>query len=341
MVDDDIEHHTEIRRTGQRLPVWAGVLALVLVCGAILAWPGGDDDPAPRAAATTTPASSARTSAPLGDLPVVHLVAETDRGPRPATTRDGPEPTMTSAGSRFEVMQAGPVVTDGRIVLLADGGLFVGRPRAWFDRVGLPHPVAGLLISNEPGHVWVVVPGNQLALIDLDGIDPPVRLPLDADRVLGPASFGVVTVSPDGAVSWRRPSFDPAPVAVPSGRRAVDAGGDVVLVEGSQPGRGVRQLEARSVVDGSLLQRFAVSGAQRTAVLATDGSAAALPQSAGWIVRDVATGDQLGALPGAFGDPVWIGGGRFAVLVDGGVAVSDGSQLAPPWAVWALAEQSP
>ena len=168
-----------------------------------------------------------------------------------------------------------------------------------------------------------------------------MRIPLDGDRVLGPATFGVVTVGSDGAVAWRRPSFDPSPVPLPSGRTAVDAGGEVVLVErslGDEVGQG---FELLAVTDGAVVQDFLVGPSDRAAALAPDGSVVALPSGFGWTVRDVSSRAELGSLPRAPGIPVWIGDGRFAVLVDGAVVVSDGRQLSPPWRVRDLAERSP
>lgn len=335
MPGDAMHQHSEIHRT-RGAAVWLGALAVVAMVG-FLVW-AGQDGGSPDTAPPTT--SSSTTSTLPRRLPVLPVVADTDAGPRPATTADAPDASADSAG--FETIQATPIATDGRIALLVDGGnLLVGRPRGAFEPVDLDVPSSGLVASNEAGHVWVVTPGDDLALIALDGSDPPVRIPLDGDRVLGPAPFGVVTVRADGAVSWRRPSFDPVVLAGPPGAVAVDAGGDAVLYEEPRAPGGGRAFTIRSVVVGVTVQAFGPSDAERAAVLATDGSMVALPHAAGWIVHDVASGEQRGSLPRATGEPVWVGGSRFAVLVDGVVSLSDGATLAPPWRLRALAEQSP
>jgi hypothetical protein len=338
MAAEDIEHETEIHRTRSGVPALLAVAVLALLVGIAL---GLSADDAPEEAPTpTTSTTSTPPQTPPARLAVVHLIAHTEDGPRPATTADAPG--TVGGGDTFEAIQATPVVTDGRVVALVDGGTVVaGRPGGTFRAVGPETPTSMLVASNEPGHVWAVTPEDDMRLVDLDGLETLVRIPLGGDRVLGPASFGVVTRSPDGVVSWRRPSFDPTPIGIPSDRVALDAGGDVILVEVPDGPGDVRRLEAWSVVTGRLVRGYAVSGDQRAAVLATDGSTVAVPQAVGWIVRDTATGEQRGTLPASFSDPVWIGGGRFAVQVDGGAAVSDGSALAPRWRIWALAEQSP
>lgn len=345
MSGTDLEHRTEIRRANRTTPIWVALAllgaALVLVLGGRDG--SGDDDAIdPPTSVPATPTSETLTTTQPAALPVVHVVADTGQGPRPATTVEGPDPSAVSAAVDFEALQAPPIVTDGHIVVLVDGGtVLAGRPGTGFEPVEVGGPAAALVASNEPAHVWVRTPDDELALIGLDGSEAPVRIPLEGDRVLGPASFGVVTVGQDGTISWRRPSFDPTPVGIGGEHVAVDAGGDVVLVEGPEAPGGGRRFEVWSVVDGSFLRMFGADGGGRPAVLATDGSTVALPNDAGWSVLDIATGDRLGLLPTAPGEPVWIGDARFAVLVDGAVVVSDGSQLAPRWRLRALAEQSP
>ena len=335
MPGDAMHQHSEVRRT-RGAGAWLGVLAVVALV-VLLAWTGREDGEPDAAPSTTSPSTASTLPRRLPSLPVV---ADTDAGPRPATTADAPDPG--AASSAFEAIQATPVATDGRIVLLVDGGdLLVGRPRGGFEALDLGAPSSALVASNEPGHVWVVAPGDELALIALDGSDPPVRIPLGGERVLGPAPFGVVTVAADGAVSWRRPSFDPVVLASTPGAVPVDAGGNAVLYEDPPPPGGGRSFTVRSVVDGVTVQVFGSSVAERAAVLAADGSTVALPHAAGWIVHDVASGDQRGSLPTAPGEPVWVGDSRFAVLVDGVVSLSDGATLSPPWRLRALAERSP
>ncbi len=335
MPDRAMDQHAEVRRT-RGAAVWVGVLAVVAAV-AFLVWAGGDGAPEGAVPSTTT---SSTTSTLPRRLPVLAVVADTDAGPRPATTADAPDAEADS--TPFEVLQAAPIATDGRIVLLVDGGdLLVGRPRGAFEVVDLDGPASAVVASNEPGHVWAVTGGDELALIALDGSDPAVRIPLDGDRVLGSGPFGVVTVRVDRAVSWRRPSFDPAPIPLPADRTAVDAGGEVVLAErslGADVGRG---FELWGVVDGTVVGDFVEPPSDLPAVVAPDGSVVALPGPSGWTVRDARSREELGSLPRAAGEPVWVGAGRFAVLVDGVVSLSDGSTLAPPWRIRALAEQSP
>lgn len=333
------EHHTEIRRARSTTPLLLALAVLVAVVGVVLVGSSGGDE-----TATPPEPDPPPTVAPASTLPqrmaTVHVVADTDAGPRPATTARGPD--EGAGGADFDALQAAPVLTDDRIVILVDGGtLLSGRPGAAFEPVALDAPAALLVASNEPGHVWVRTPADELALIAVDGADPPVRVPLGGDRVVGPAAFGVVTVSDSGRTSWRRPSFDATPIGLPAGHAPLDAGGDLVLVAGT-PGRdSARQLEVWSVTDDTLVRAFGTVAAGRPAVLATDGTAVALPRAEGWVVLDARTGAELGLLPGAPDAPVWIGDGRFAVLLDGRVEVSDGTQLAPPWRLRALAERSP
>lgn len=340
MADGGIEHQTQIRRTRRSPTAFLALVGTIVLAVAVLLLLWGSDGDDRRGEATPEPTStSTPPTTPPTRLPVVHVIADTDDGPQPATTATGPG---TGPGDRFEAVQATPVLTDGRIAVLVDGGtVLAGAPGDAFHRVGPDAPSSALVASNEPGHVWVVGPGDELSLVSLDGIPNRVRIPLDGHRVLGPAAFGVVTVGSDGAVAWRRPSFDPSPVPLPTGRTAVDAGGEVVLAErslGAEVGRG---FELIAVDDGAVVQDFLVGPSDRAPALAPDGSVVALPGGFGWTVRDVSSRAELGSLPRAPGMPVWIGEGRFAVLVDGAIVLSDGRQLAPPWPVRDLAEHSP
>ena len=334
MAGDDVEQHGEIRRT-RGVAVWVLVLGVAALV-ALLVWAGSDD--APSEAAPSTTATSAPSTLPR-PLPVLHVVADTDTGPRPATTASAPGDGAASVP--FEAIQATPITTDGRVVLLVDGGaVLVGRPGGGFGAIDLGLPTAALVASNEPGHVWVVAPRDELALVDLDGIDPPVRIPLDGDRVLGLGTFGVVTVGDEGTVSWRRQSFDPTPVAVPPGRTALDAGGGSVLVERPRGGDGERVFEVLTVAEGALVGGFR-GESDRPAALSPDGATVALPSVEGWSIHDVRSLAVRGSLPAAAGDPVWVGEDRWAILTDGVASLSDGTTLSPPWRLRALAEQSP
>ena len=337
MAADGIEHHTEVRRQRWSAPVVLAVGALVVA--AAFAFLRADGGPATDAVdANPTTASSALASTPPTRLAVLHVVADTDGGPRPATTADGPG---AEGGPAFEAIQATPVLTDGQVVVLADGGtVLAGRPGAAFRVIGPDAPSAAIVASNEPGHVWALLPDGDLVLVAVDGVDPPVRIPLGGARVLGPASFGVVTIDTDGVVAWRRPSFEPTVVPVPPGRSAIDAGGGFVLVERPPGGDGERVFEVLTVADGALVGGFR-GGSDRPAALANDGATVAVPDGGGWTIREVRSVAARGALPAAPGEPVWIGGDRWAVLLDGVVRVSDGTELSPPWRFRALAEQSP
>ena len=250
MAGDDREQHGEVRQR-RSAAAWVAAIAVVVLVGLVV-WAGQED--APSQAMPPTSTTAVPTTRP-GPLPVLHVVADTDAGPRPATTASAPD--AAADGTPFEALQATPVVTDGQVALLVDGGaVLVGRPGGAFAAIDLGVPSSALVASNEPGHVWVRLPGDELALVDLDGTDPPVRIALDGDRVLGPATFGVVTVSDAGVVSWRRPSFDATAVAVPPGRTPLDAGGGSVLVERPQGGGGERVFEVFTVDEGALVGGF-------------------------------------------------------------------------------------
>lgn len=334
MAEYGVEHHTEVRRERRLAPVVVAAVVLALIVGFALL--RSDDDPVIDATPTTS--SIVPPDTRPARLAVVHVVADTEGGPRPATTADGP---AKAGGTTFEAIQATPIVTEGQIVVLVEGGtVLAGRPGGSFRPVGPDSPSSALVASNEPGHVWVVGPEDELVLVDLDGLDPPVAIPLGGDRALGPATFGVVTVREDGAMSWRRPSFDPVVVPAPVGRVPVDAGGGLVLVERPTRRGGVRVFEVLTVVEGALVGGFR-GESDRPAALAPDGATVLVPDADGWTVRESRSLAERGALPAAPGHPVWVGGDRWALLVDGRVAVSDGTERSPPWRLRALAERSP
>lgn len=138
-----------------------------------------------------------------------------------------------------------------------------------------------------------------------------VRVPVGDDRVLGPARPGVVTMAGDGVLSWRRPGADAAPIPVPSDRTAIDAGGELVLVEAPVVGDGIRRFETWSIVGARLVQTFAVRTSDGSPRLAPDGGVAALPERTGFVVHDATSGERIAAFPlSGFPDahPVWVGG---------------------------------
>jgi len=338
MADREIEHHAEVRRGRPWAAALLAVLALAAI-GALLLVGGRDGGSAEGPRPAVTPSTG--TSVP--DAPLVHAVADTAGGPAPASTSRPPVAHPGDAG--FEALQATPIVTDGLVVVLADGGtLLAGAPGQAFRSVLPRTPVSALAGSEQPGQVWAVTAPREATLIDVRDGSPVASLALGGDRVLGPAGAGLVTVAGDGALTWRRPGFDPAPVPLLPGRTLVDAAGGVVLVERPPDGAtGARVFEIFAADGGELVggARTPPGTSGGPAVLAPDGRTVALPEPDGWIVRDVRSLREVGRLPAVPGDPVWIGADRWAVLVDGRIAASDGTERTMPWRVRALAEMSP
>lgn len=345
-VDDDIEHRTALR-SGSRVAPLALLAALVVAAIAVLVC--GDSAAPPREGqpvTPSTPTSETLTTTRPPRVPPVLAVADGGGGPVPTSASSDDYTRFPPPGSTFEALQATPLAVDGRVVVLADGGqLLAGAPGGVFERVGPAEPISQVVASNEPGHVWAGVTEGELALVDLDGGEPSVRLPIGDDRVLGPASFGVVTVAADGTVAWRRPSFDATPLSIPADRTPLDAGGELVLVEVPGAGDGLRRFETWSIVDDRAVQAFVVRASDRPALLAPDGGTVALPERFGFVVLDAATSVELGVLPpsGLPGvAPVWVGGDHFAIPSAAHLVQISGSvRHRPRWPVIALAEASP
>ncbi|MFP5322355.1 MAG: hypothetical protein ACLGIC_10980 [Acidimicrobiia bacterium] len=346
MAADDIEHQAEIRSSGARAPALVVLLALVGVVVALVVR-AGDDGPhaaTPPPAPPSTPTSETLTTT---RPPAVEVLAVTDvgGGPVPVRATSDRVTRRPPIEATFEALQATPIAVDGQVVALADGGrLLAGTPGEVFEPFGPEGPVSEVVASNEPRHVWARVTEAELALVRLDGGEPRVRIPVGDDRVLGPASFGVVTVGPEGTW-WRRPSFDPTPVLLPGDRQPLDAGGDLVLVEAPEADERLRRFETWSIVDGRAVQTFLVRRADRPALISPDGTTVALPERRGFAIRDATSGAERGelppsAIPGAA--PVWVGGHHFAVAAGAHVVlISDSIRHRPRWPVSALAEASP
>lgn len=345
MAGSDLEHRTEIRRANRATPIWIGVVVLAAVVTFVLGRDaGGTDEGASPSSSTSipsTPTSETLTTTSPRELPPVFGVTSAPRGLLPLSTSVGPASDPVDGSGPVTGPIDPPVVTGERVVVLTeDARLHAGAPGEPFRPVACCwdelHP------SNERDHVWGRA-GPTVTLIDLDrpSTAPAVRLDVGDERILGPASFGVVTVDGDGLVRWHRPSFDPEPVGLPDDRRPLDAGGErLLLAAPAVDGRAAR-LEVASITFYGVLHTFELpAGASHDGVLAPDGSSVALPVSGGWEVRDAADGELRGRLP-KVDRPVWVGGTRFAGLVDDRIVVSDGGELPLRWPVLAVAERAP
>lgn len=342
MTGPDLEHRTEIRRANRTTPIWIALVVVsvvaVLVLGSSGDGPNEERGMTPPTSAPTTPTSETLTTTSPRTMPPVFGVTDSGGQVRPISTSIGSGPTPVDQ-EPLALSASVPIATAGRVVVLdgagtvhhAEPGRSFRDGACCFDAI---HP------SNEPGHVWGRR-GPQAVLIDLDAVDERrVVLLIGEERVLGPASFGLVTVDDRNVVRWHRPSFDPTVVRLPEDRRAIDSGGERLLATG--PGAGeTSRLETWSIAGNGLLQSYVVSeGASSSGVLAPDGSVVAVPGPGGWEVRDAATGLVHGSLPKVTG-PVWVGGNRFAATLDDRLVVSDRGVLPLRWPVLAVAEQSP
>lgn len=345
MSGTDLEHRTEIRRANRTTPIWVGLVVLVAAVVLLLGTgTGGGVEDVGGDGPTTVPATptseTLTTTSPREQLPVYGM-AERHRGVLPFSTATTPMADSAS-GERHELeLAGGPIVTGDRVVALDTSQvLHVGEPGRSFRRAGCCW--ADIHPSTEPDHVWGRV-DQRLTLIDLDAVLPvgPVILDVGDEQVLGPASFGVVTVDDRGVVRWHRPSFEPTVVALPPDRRALDSGGERLLVSAPATDEHPARLETWSIAGGGILAAHDLDeGVRAEGVLSPDGSVVLVRAPGGWAVRSAATGLLHGRLPEVSG-PVWVGGHRFAAALDGRLVVSDDGELPLAWPVLAVAEQSP
>lgn len=337
-----IEHRTEIRRANRTTPLWIAVVLASVLAVVVLGDRGGDGETAPIVPPTTAdsgpPTSETLTTTSPREQLAVFGVTTTPQGLLPISSTVGPARDARALAHALDLLGP-PVMTDGRVVVLAGGAILAGRPGEPFVEV-VSCCAEGLHPSNESGHVWVHS-GDEAALIQLDGGGTVTELPLADDEIVGPASFGLVTVDDEGGVRWRRPHFEPLDIPVPEGRVAVDSGGyTVLLASPADAGRHVL-LERLSIRDGGVRWfDTAEDGSRTPAVLSPDGAFAAVRTADGWRIRDSADRRPRGTLRTDVA-PAPVGGARFAVVVDGHVLLSDGSELAPRWSILAVAEQSP
>jgi hypothetical protein len=339
---EEISHRTEIRQGRPVLPA----AFVLLVAGAVVALlalgrDGGGVEPSPASVAPTTvpatPTSETLTTTSPPTVPPALGLAATVDGLVAVSSDLAPLAVRGGTGGDPSVGEV--VATEGVVVVRTpDGDVLAGRPGEGLTLV-VPGATA-LHPSNEPWHVWVEAEGEVNLVIVPDG-GTVTELDIGEARVLGPASFGVVTVDGEGAVRWHRPSFAPTPVELPGDRTAIDAGGDFVLAETPSARPGSRRVELWRIADGRFWQSFEVApGVDGAAVLAANGSHVAVPQEGGWSVRDSTTTYERGELP-AGPTPVWLGWRRFGAVHEGRALVSDGTTVGPdrPWL--ALAEQAP
>jgi hypothetical protein len=342
---EDHEHRTAIRRASSA-PVWV-VLALLGAIALLVLGnrDAGDGDGAVDGAATTvpaTPTSETLTTTAPRDRPPIHGLTRTSRGLLPFSTAVAPMADSADAGPDDIEVVAGPIVTVDQVVVLdATQVLHIGAPGGSFRRGACCwdelHP------SSEPRHVWGRL-GDRVELLPLDDLDPPRRVTLDVGDadVLGPGTFGVVTVDDRNVVRWHRPSFEPSTVRLPGDRVAIDSGGERLLVAAPATTDQPARLEVWSTTGNGILHAHPLDdGASADGHLAPDGSVALVPAAGGWQVLDAATGAARGWLSKTGSRPVWVGGATYAAAVDRRLVVSDGGELPLRWPVLAVAEQSP
>lgn len=334
MSGTDLEHRTEIQRVNHTTPIWVGAVVLVAIVALVLGGRDGAGDEAGVDAPTTvpaTPTSETLTTTSPRRLPPVHGL--TPVGGDDALWAFSTATAPSGAGLVADELQE-VVVTDGTVVVLADGAVHAAEPGGPFREV-VACCVDELHPSNEPGHVWLR-DETEVALLELQGGGDVTELVVGDVEVLGPASFGVVTLDDGGVVRWHRPSFEPTVVRLPGDRRAIDSGGERLLAVAPGPA-----LETWSIAGNGLLQSYPLpEGSSTDGLLAPDGTVVLVPVPGGWEVRDAATGQVQGSLPKVAG-PVWVGGNRFAGSLDDQLVVSDRGVQPLRWPVLAVAEQSP
>ena len=340
MSGTDLEHRTEIRRENRTTPIWIGLVVLAAVVALVVGSGGDEDEQAagegPTAVPQTPTSETLTTTSPRGLPPVYGLTPVGGDGALFAfSTATAPS---GRSGLAVDQVQAA-VTTDEVVVVLAGGRVHAAEPGEPFEEV-VGCCVEGLHASNEPGHVWLR-DGDEVALLQLEGGGYVTELDVGAGQVLGPASFGVVVLGVDGLVRWHRPSFEPTELGESDDRRAIDAGGERLLVAAPATAEHPARLQVWSITGNGLLSTHDLAdGASAVGHLAPDGSVVLVPSPGGWEVRDAATGLVHGTLPKS-DRPVWVGGNRFAAALDGQLVVSDRGVLPLRWPVLAVAEQSP
>lgn len=337
----EVEHRVEIRRANRAGPIWAAIVVTAVV--AVVALGRGGDEAAEVTPTTTSAVPSTPTSATLTTTtpaqPVVYGVTASAGGLAAFSTSHRPAPGSGGGAATGPGQLAGPVATDGRVAVLAEGALLAGRPGEPLEELGCCYDE--LHPSNEPGHVWVR-DDEVAALVQLEGGGTVTELVVAGDHILGPGPYGLVTARADGTVRWRRPLFEPLEVPLGRGREPLDSGGGLVLASVADDVR-VRRWELRSVPDGRLVESLDARGTWprgTRALLSPDGRVLAVPVPTGWAVRVVPDLVEVGRLTRSR-PPVWIGADRFAAVADPRVLVSDGTEVPVPDDVLALAEHSP
>jgi hypothetical protein len=336
----DLEHRTEIRQANRTTPIWIGLVVLAAIVALVVGSGDDDGEAAPDPGPTTVPATptseTLTTTSPRG-LPAVYGLtpAGGDGALFAFSTATAPSGPSGLVGDEVETV----VTTDDVVVVLAGGRVHAAAPGEPFEEV-VGCCVEGLHPSNEPGHVWLH-DGEEVALLRLEGGGFVTELDIGDGEVLGPASFGIVVLGSDGMVRWHRPSFEPTDLGTSDDRRAIDAGGERLLVAAPATAAADARLEVWSITGNGLLSTHDVAdGVDPEGLLAPDGSVVLVPAPGGWEVRDAATGLLHGTLP-KVADPVWVGGTRFAAALDDRLVVSDSGELPLRWPVLAVAEQSP
>ena len=340
MSGTDLEHRTEIRKANRTTPIWVGLVVVAAIV-ALVVGSGDDDgeatpDPGPTTVPATPTSETLTTTSPRGLPPVYGLTPVGGEGALFAfSTATAPSGASGLVGAEVQAV----VTTDDVVVVLAGGRVLAAEPGEPFEEV-VGCCVEGLHPSNEPGHVWLH-DGAEVSLLQLEGGGSITELDIGDGEVLGPASFGIVVLGSDGMVRWHRPSFEPTDLGTSDDRRAIDAGGERLLVAAPATAAADARLEVWSITGNGLLATHAlVDDAGADGRLSPDGSVVLVPAPGGWDVRDAVTGVRHGTLP-KVDSPVWVGGTRFGATIDDQLVVSDSGVLPLRWPVAAVAELSP
>lgn len=314
----------EIRRQNKTKPTVVAVAIAAVVAVLLVRDPGGSFDDGP---VTTTIPLSEQTTTSAGE-------ADTANSTTPTSTEVAFEgPDIRGLGDRLgggfafrwspgsmsiqeiAALDLGPesqaVAVDDLVVFIDDEGT-LRLLRVGHSAEELACCYQGLTASNEPRHVWALL-DNHAVLFDLDTRQDST-LALGGRRVLGPGSFGLVTVDDQERAVWLRPDFDPSPIDAPDGRIAIGAGGDVVLYLVS----GTDAVEVRRLTDGALVRSFREPGeGSVTASISTSGDAVAVTRQGTTVVFSLPSGDALASFRTGDAQVVPVGARRFAAVVDG------------------------